>query len=165
MRGRNRERGKGVRRLITGNGAEHTNTGFTVCTTTAANTKTNCGCNGVRIVAMMQPPLSSGYCYHRKRQFHWWHPNGVGVTGLNGYRPARRLPPRTTIILLEPWCIKRHHNPEMGVPELRRKKRRTARLVSPLVSRNANSGCRFCDSGKTIPETAKRSKPEKGAEC
>jgi hypothetical protein len=38
-RGRNRERGKDVRRVITGNGAEHTDTGFTVCATNGGKHK------------------------------------------------------------------------------------------------------------------------------
>jgi hypothetical protein len=49
---------------------------------------------------------------------------------------------------------------KMGVPEHYDKKRRMARRRLK-ITRNANSGCRFCDSGKTIPGNGEKKQARK----
>ena len=62
-------------------------------------------------------------------------PDGVGIPASMGTGQPEGCPARATIILPELRCAHKHHSLKMGVPEQRRK-RRMARLVSPL----SNSG-------------------------
>jgi hypothetical protein len=53
---------------------------------------------------------------------------------------------------------------KMGAPEQDTKKTHGASGVA-MSNTGSTPGCRFCDSGKLYLETAKGSKPEKGAFC